>query len=46
MDDLDMAQAHIEREAELRLQAARGRPDLPPTGTCYNCGAPVGQGRR
>lgn len=41
MDDADRTQERIEIELALRLKARQQTPDLPPTGSCYNCGEAV-----
>jgi hypothetical protein len=41
MDDADLSQQRMERELELAMMARKRQPEMPPTGSCYNCGEAV-----
>lgn len=46
MDEIDAAQAHIEREEEFRRRYHNpNRLDAEPTGKCLNCGATLSDRR-
>ena len=46
-DFLDLAQAHTERETEMRIHVIRGRArDGQGTRCCTDCGAPIPEARR
>lgn len=48
-DQIDDGCEREQRDREMCLAAVRRRaqePEMPPTGTCYNCGDPVGEGER
>lgn len=46
MDEVDLAQQHIERELEQRLAERKRERGLEPTGLCLWCDAGVGEGVR
>ena len=41
MDDVDLAQRHMEQEEEYRRKAVRPTQELERTGFCHWCGEPV-----
>lgn len=46
MDEIDVANEHIERELEQRIKAARSAKPTPETIHCMNCGEPTERGSR
>jgi predicted nucleic acid-binding Zn ribbon protein len=46
MDDIDKAQAHIEKHLALQVEQARASATRYPIGECINCGERLTDGRR